>query len=213
MWISSLGACESPLSSFLAQYSPTPNPGNQDGKDIFNSTKHAPSLPKVSIYRNVQEFRWVDFRLPKVNVQPSIEDRVISNRKLPLRESRHTERYSWCAPFTAGFRGTDDRYNEGQVAMEKKRKYSCIQYWSLRVIQQISNLWLSCCILRRKGVLDEYTLLCFCLYFLLSLDLKFNSSCFNIHHKMYYLSHFQHTVWQCHVMWSLPSSVSRTLSS
>lgn len=46
-----------------------------------------PSVPEVSIYRNVQQFGWIDLRLAKVNVQPSIEDRIILNRKLPLREN------------------------------------------------------------------------------------------------------------------------------
>lgn len=62
-----------------------------------------PSVSELSIYRNVQQFGWIDLRLAKVSVQPSIEDRIILNRKLPLREN--TQVLLMCT-FTAGFGST-----------------------------------------------------------------------------------------------------------
>lgn len=101
--ISSLGACESPTSSFWLNISLPPRTREPSWKEgHFNSNKHAvwpmpPSVPKVSLYRNVWQFSWIDLRRVKVNVWGAIADWVIENKKLPLRENRHIEGRSMCS--------------------------------------------------------------------------------------------------------------------
>ena len=93
MWISSLEACESLGSS--ARLNPPPFLGHQVGRrrNIFSDNKHVswpapPSVPPVSVYKNVHRFCRMDERLAKVRVRSAIAGGVIGDWELSLWEQR-----------------------------------------------------------------------------------------------------------------------------